>query len=98
MVILSCHSGNHVSGQQIKINVCNRTQVMPIRIFGLLILLLLPALSLADENYEKGKQAFLDGNYQEALQLLKPLAESGHSQAQVTLGIIYDNGIGRAHV
>ena len=45
-------------------------------------------------SYEKGKQAYLAKDYEAALVILKPLAESGDSQAQVTLGIMHDFGHG----
>ncbi|MFT5425784.1 MAG: hypothetical protein ACI9ZT_000717 [Gammaproteobacteria bacterium] len=45
-------------------------------------------------SYEEGKQAYLAKDYETALAILKPLAESGDSQAQVTLGIMYDFGQG----
>ena len=45
-------------------------------------------------SYEEGKQAYLAKDYQAALAILKPLAEIGDSQAQVTLGIMYDFGHG----
>ncbi|MEE8321339.1 MAG: SPOR domain-containing protein [Gammaproteobacteria bacterium] len=46
------------------------------------------------ETYAEGKQAYLDKDYDRALQILKPLAEAGDSQAQITLGIMYDYGHG----
>jgi len=45
-------------------------------------------------NYEEGKKAYLNKDYAQALKILKPLAENGDSQAQVTLGIMYDFGHG----
>lgn len=45
-------------------------------------------------NYEEGKRAYLDKDYALALEILEPLAEKGDSQAQVTLGIMYDFGHG----
>lgn len=45
-------------------------------------------------SYEEGKQAYLNKDYAKALEILKPLAENGDSQAQVTLGIMYDFGHG----
>lgn len=45
-------------------------------------------------NYEEGKKAYLDKDYEKALSILKPLAEQGDSQAQVTLGLMYDFGHG----
>ena len=71
------------------INVTSR----PLQIL-LTVLILLFSVNASAQDYEEGKQAFLDENYAKALEILKPLAESGHSQAQVTLGIMYDNGHG----
>lgn len=45
-------------------------------------------------SYEEGKQAYLAKDYETALAILKPLADSGDYQAQVTLGIMYDFGHG----
>ena len=47
-------------------------------------------------SYEEAKKAYLDKDYAQALAILKPLAESGNSEAQVTLGIMYDFGHGVA--
>lgn len=46
------------------------------------------------QNYQAGKQAYLDKDYQRAYEILKPLAEVGDSEAQVTLGLMYDYGHG----
>lgn len=45
-------------------------------------------------SYEEGKQAYLKKDYQLALEILKPLAEQGDSQAQITMGLMYDYGHG----
>lgn len=44
--------------------------------------------------YEQGKQAYIDKDYARAVKILKPLAEAGDSQAQITLGLMYDYGHG----
>ncbi len=44
--------------------------------------------------YKDGEQAYLNKDYAKALKILKPLAKNGNSQAQVTLGIMYDFGHG----
>ncbi len=44
--------------------------------------------------YEEGKQAYLAKDYARALEILKPLAEQGNSQAQITMGLMYDYGHG----
>ncbi len=62
----------------------------------LCLLALLQSTTVWAANYEEGKQAYLDKNYARALEILKPLAENGDSQAQVTLGIMYDFGHGVA--
>jgi TPR repeat protein len=46
------------------------------------------------QTYEEGKQAYRDKDYDKALQILRPLAEAGESQSQITLGIMYDYGHG----
>ncbi len=45
-------------------------------------------------SYEEGKQAYLAKDYELALAILKPLAENGDSQAQITLGVMHDFGYG----
>ena len=45
-------------------------------------------------SYEEGKQAYLNKDYELALEILKPLAEEGDSQAQITMGLMYDYGHG----
>ncbi|MCG8323907.1 MAG: SPOR domain-containing protein [Thiotrichales bacterium] len=67
---------------------------MPMRNLLILAGLLCLPLAVPAQDYEEGKQAFLDQDYRRALEILQPLAESGHSQAQVTLGIMHDNGHG----
>ncbi len=50
--------------------------------------------SIYAENYAAGKQAYQRKDYDRALAILKPLAEAGDSQAQITLGFMYDHGQG----
>jgi TPR repeat protein len=57
-------------------------------------LLLLFSTSIHAATYEEGKQAYLSQDYAKALEILKPLAENGNSQAQITLGLMYDYGHG----
>lgn len=47
-----------------------------------------------DSAFEAGKQAYLDKNYAQAMELLRPLAEAGHAGALVSLGVMYDLGQG----
>ena len=44
--------------------------------------------------FEDGKAAYQAKDYKTALAIIRPLAEQGNSQAQVTLGIMYDYGQG----
>ena len=64
----------------------------------ILILLLLCAISplagAADQTYEAGKQAYINGDYQRAYAILSPLAADGNPEAQKMLGIMYDYGQG----
>ncbi len=60
--------------------------------FALLILLI--PLSIHADDLDDGQAAYLAKEYEKALNLLKPLAEGGNSEAQVTVGIMYDYGHG----
>lgn len=44
--------------------------------------------------YEEGKKAYLEQDYDRALEILTPLAKNGNAQAQITLGLMYDYGHG----
>ena len=65
-----------------------------IRIFFIIVLLLIIPVSVPAQNLEEGQAAYQAQDYQKALQILKPLAEQGNSQAQAMLGLMYDNGHG----
>lgn len=60
----------------------------------LLLLCLAMSAVYAEETFEDGRAAYQAGDYEKALAILRPLAEQGNSQAQVTLGIMYDYGQG----
>ena len=45
-------------------------------------------------NYQDGKRAYLQGDYAIALRKFEPLAESGHTESQHYLGVIYEEGRG----
>ncbi len=55
---------------------------------------LLCSTSVNAATYEEGKQAYLRKDYARALEILRPLAESGDSQAQITMALMYDYGHG----
>ncbi|MGB1800273.1 MAG: SPOR domain-containing protein [Gammaproteobacteria bacterium] len=58
------------------------------------ILLFFVTSSSFAATYEEGKKAYLAQDYELALEILKPLAENGNAQAQITLGLMYDYGHG----
>ncbi len=47
-----------------------------------------------ETDFEVGVEAWGRGDYDTALREFRPLAEQGHAQAQVNLGIIYSQGRG----
>jgi TPR repeat protein len=66
------------------------------RILALAIVALLlgHAAPVAASTFEDGLAAYHRGDYAEALQLWRSLAEQGNSAAQTALGRIYDEGVG----
>jgi TPR repeat protein len=66
---------------------------MALRSFFLFVFFVFSA-SLYAATYEDGKQAYLNKEYDRALSILKPLAQAGDSQAQITMGLMYDYGHG----
>jgi TPR repeat protein len=70
----------------------------PLRCVSVCLIILLSSLLWSpytwSQTYEEGKQAYLDKDYDKALQILRPLAEAGESQSQITIGIMYDYGHG----
>ncbi|MHC8441694.1 MAG: SPOR domain-containing protein [Candidatus Eutrophobiaceae bacterium] len=65
----------------------------PYKLTSLAIVLCL-SLPVAAMDYESGKQAYLDGQYSLAFEILEPLAQTGRYEAQVLLADIYANGRG----
>ena len=57
-------------------------------------LLLAGTVSVAAQDFDKGRDAFKAGDYATALQELRPLAEQGNANAQKQLGIMYSLGSG----
>ena len=62
-------------------------------ILGVALAVMLTATASAN-NYEKGKEAYEAGDYATALSILKPLAEAGNADAQLTLSWMYYFGRG----
>ncbi len=61
---------------------------------GLVGLALLLAAPAAGQDYQKGLEAYNNGDYATALREWRPLAEQGHAGAQYNLGNMYDKGMG----
>ena len=63
-------------------------------IFTLIILPLFFLSNLAFADFESGLKSYNNGNFKEALKIWTPLAESGLSNAQYNVGLMYHNGQG----
>ena len=61
-----------------------------------LMLCLIYTGQLWADDYETGRSAYISGDYDRALQILQPLADSGDPEAQKIMGIMYDYGHGVA--
>jgi S1-C subfamily serine protease len=48
----------------------------------------------SSDSFENGWTAYDQGDYEKAIQLWLPLAEQGHTSAQINLGVMYDQGYG----
>jgi TPR repeat protein len=72
--------------------------------FLALVLMLAPACSENGGPFEDGKAAYDRGDYATALEFWRPLAEQGNAKLQVTVGLMYEKGLGvpqdfvRAHM
>lgn len=65
------------------------------RLFALLICLgATLSTGLSAGPLDDGLAAFQSGNYQQAFELWKPLAESGDAKAQYNIGLLFMNGLG----
>ena len=64
--------------------------------FAAIVLLLSLAAPVAAGPLEDATAAYDRGDYATALRLLRPLADQGDASAQFNLGVMYDNGRGRA--
>ena len=64
------------------------------RVLLLAVLMTIAPLAPAEEDYEAGKQAYLAGDYSEALRIWQPLADAGNQFAQFSLGSLYFEGAG----
>lgn len=60
----------------------------------LLVLLVSAAGSALAGPFEDGEAAFNKGDYEAALRSWRPLAEQGDAEAQTSIGVMYENGIG----
>ena len=58
------------------------------------MLILTSNIALAVDGFDEGLRYYMSGKPNVALSLWRPLAESGHSNAQFHLGHLYSNGDG----
>jgi len=68
----------------------SRTILLPLAVSVLLVLML---TACADHN-KAAREAFDNGEYEQARDLWMPLAEAGDDQAQFGVGYLYDKGLG----
>ena len=52
------------------------------------------AAPISAQDFQKGLEAYENGDYATALKEWEPLAEGGNSRAQFNLGVMYDDGQG----
>ena len=64
------------------------------QIFGVIVCVALFAGLPAFADFQKGFDAWSNGNYETAVRELKPLAKQGSGSAQLLLGLMYYNGQG----
>jgi len=58
------------------------------------LILLLLTLTLSASTFDKAQEAYDNEDYKKAAALMKPLAESGHMEAQTCLAVMYEDGDG----
>ncbi|MEX2525694.1 MAG: hypothetical protein WD750_12110, partial [Gammaproteobacteria bacterium] len=63
-------------------------------IYTLLIYLCFTGSYATAQSFDQGREAYINGNYDKAYEILRPLADDGDSEAQKMLGIMYDYGHG----
>ncbi len=59
-------------------------------VVGLALMLATPVLA----GFQEGVDAYERGDYDTVLKEFRPLAEQGHAEAQLYLGIMYSQGLG----
>ncbi len=64
------------------------------QILSVLLVSVLLTVRVFAQGYEDGRSAYINGDYQAAYNILRPLAESGDAEAQKMMGIMYDYGHG----
>lgn len=63
---------------------------------AVVLVLILPGLSSAADDFEAGRQAFEAQDYARTLELWQPLAQTGHAKAQFGMATLYHEGSGVA--
>lgn len=70
----------------------------PLLLLSLILLVSFPLASVGDQSadakYQEGRQAYKADKYGQAMQILKPLAKSGHAASQYYVGRMHEKGLG----
>ena len=66
---------------------------MKVKHLSVILLLLFSAICWSGD-FQKGADAYMEGDFVTALKEWTPLAEQGDADAQTNLGVMYDNGQG----
>ncbi len=74
--------------------VCHHSPMKRVLLFPVLFLTLLVGNPVFSADFQKGLKAYQQGDYATALKEWKPLAEQGHTDAQINLGSMYLQGEG----
>ena len=51
-------------------------------------------LEMQEKRFQMGKELYLNKQYGQAVNIILPLAQQGHLDAQYTIGYMYHNGLG----
>lgn len=72
--------------------ISNQNNLMRHTLFVVLGLLLTAATSATADNFQAGRQAYKNGEYELAERIWRPLAEDGQAAAQLAYGLLHYHG------
>jgi S1-C subfamily serine protease len=72
----------------------NLAKLLPCAVLLMLSLPARAASPASGDGFESGWSAYEQGNFEQAVQLWRPLAEQGHANAQINLAVLYEHGYG----